>query len=113
MTTKRAAEGATEIRPGAIVRSTAGRDTGRVYAVIGLEGERFALVADGAARPVKRPKRKNLRHLEILRAEAAPLAEVLQEGRSPTDAQVRSALAEWAGPAGEREGGAETDGSQG
>ena len=51
-----------EMTPGCVVRSKAGRDTGRYLLVLSVEGK-FALVADGDLRPLARPKRKNLRHL--------------------------------------------------
>ncbi|MBX5475828.1 MAG: KOW domain-containing RNA-binding protein [Clostridia bacterium] len=98
------------MRVGQIVRSRAGRDAGKAYVVIGLENERFALVADGATRTVRRPKRKNVRHLEVLPAEDARLAASFEEGRGPTDAQIRAALAELVGSP-DAEGGAEAHGS--
>ncbi|MDO4565946.1 MAG: KOW domain-containing RNA-binding protein [Oscillospiraceae bacterium] len=51
-----------EIKKGFAALSKAGRDKGRFFAVLSLEGN-YALVADGDLRPLERPKRKNLRHL--------------------------------------------------
>ena len=47
---------------GMVVISRAGRDKGRLLAVVGTEGE-FVLVADGKERPLTRPKKKNPKHL--------------------------------------------------
>jgi len=40
-----------------VVISTAGRDKGEPFFVLGTEGD-FLLLADGKTRPVERPKRK-------------------------------------------------------
>lgn len=50
------------MKPIEVVMSVAGRDKNSLLAVIG-ECDGFVLVADGKARPLERPKRKNSRHL--------------------------------------------------
>ena len=50
---------------GTVVRSTRGRDRYRVFAVIGTDGEDLT-VADGGLHKVASPKRKNLRHVEVI-----------------------------------------------
>lgn len=47
---------------GRVVISAAGRDKGRLLAVIGYENG-AVLVCDGKERPLKKAKRKNPRHL--------------------------------------------------
>ena len=42
--------------------SRAGRDKGRLLAVVGTDGD-LVLVADGKERPLARPKKKNPKHL--------------------------------------------------
>ncbi|MBQ3895032.1 MAG: KOW domain-containing RNA-binding protein [Clostridia bacterium] len=54
-----------EIEPGCVVRSRAGHDKGRVYAVIAVENG-VASVVDGELRKTAKPKRKNVRHLAYL-----------------------------------------------
>ena len=49
-----------EIRTGGIAKSLAGRDKGRLYMIVGREGETL-LLADGKYRPAESPKRKNRR----------------------------------------------------
>ena len=48
---------------GRVVRSTAGRDAGRLFLVIGVAGEEHLLIADGDLRKLEKPKKKKLRHL--------------------------------------------------
>ena len=52
-----------KIRPGILVRSKAGRDKGHVYAVVDVD-EKYVYAADGAAKPLCCPKRKNRKHLQ-------------------------------------------------
>ena len=52
----------TEIRRGTAVRSRAGHDRGRWFAVLGIEGKN-ALISDGENRPIEKPKKKNIMHL--------------------------------------------------
>lgn len=81
------------LRPGQLVISQAGRDRGQPFVVIGLEGDRFALVADGRGRSVARPKRKNLRHLRPCGAVAPELSVRLADGAAVSDREIRDALA--------------------
>ena len=56
---------------GQLVRSRAGRDKTRTYAVLAVEGQMLSL-ANGSSRQISRPKAKKIRHV-------APTATVLQE----------------------------------
>ncbi len=51
------------IEVGRIVRSKAGRDSGRLFLVIGVFDEEHLLIADGELRKVEKPKKKKRRHL--------------------------------------------------
>ena len=57
---------AARIQPGQVVRSLAGRDSGRMLVAPRVE-EDYAWVADGCLRPIERPKKKKLRHLGATR----------------------------------------------
>lgn len=83
-------------RLGQLVFSKAGRDVGRPFIVVGVYGDRFVLVADGDARRVASPKKKNVRHLQPTRRVHAALAARLQAGDPVTDAEVQAALRELA-----------------
>ena len=77
---------------GRLATSRLGRDAGDVYLVIGVESATVVLVADGRHRTVARPKRKNVKHLE-LGAIFPAVAERLAAGRPLTDEELRAALA--------------------
>jgi ribosomal protein L14E/L6E/L27E len=49
---------------GRVVRSKAGRDSGRMFLVVGVADDEHLLLADVDLRKVEKPKKKKLRHLE-------------------------------------------------
>lgn len=53
-----------EITKGSVVIAKAGRDKGKAFAVIDVLSDREVLIADGKRRPIERPKRKNVIHLQ-------------------------------------------------
>jgi large subunit ribosomal protein L14e len=80
------------LRPGALVRSLAGRDQGNGYVVLRLEDERLVSVADGRVRTFDRPKTKNRRHLEVVGWAPPSLAERLARGERIADHEITKAL---------------------
>lgn len=87
-------------QPGQVVISKAGRDKGRLYVVLKVESDRYIQVADGSARTVRRPKRKNVRHVQPHGPASPEISQRLAEGRPVDDQLVRQALAEAGGGAG-------------
>lgn len=77
---------------GQLVRSMAGRDKGRYYLVLAAADEKTLLLADGRKRPVKQPKRKNIRHLQFTHQVAADLLHKT-EGAFVRDEEIRAAMA--------------------
>ena len=70
---------------GNVVRSSAGRDKGRLLAVMRSENG-SVLVCDGKERPVDRPKSKNIRHIEYVGAS-------IKEDELATNRMLKKALA--------------------
>ena len=62
-----------------VLLSKAGRDRGRFFAALKVEGE-YALIADGDLRKIERPKRKNLKHLGVTAKKVSP--EALKSNRA-------------------------------
>lgn len=80
------------MRPGAIVRSLAGRDQGSCYIVLRRVDERRCAVIDGRRRPADRPKIKNRRHLEVLGWVEANLALRFERGDRLSDEEITKVL---------------------
>ena len=75
-----------------VVISTAGRDQGKLFYVIG-EDEQFLLLANGKDRPLDRPKRKKRKHVQkVLRSETR-VAEKLRSGDKVLNGELRRDLA--------------------
>ena len=56
------------ITQGSVVIAKAGRDKGKAFAVVDVLDSRTVLIADGKSRPLERPKRKNIIHLQATAA---------------------------------------------
>lgn len=75
-----------ELKKGSVVRSKAGRDKGKLMAVVGTDGK-SVLLCDGKERRLEKPKRKNLLHI-------APTNTVLEDSRLSTNHSLKKALAQ-------------------
>lgn len=80
------------LQVGRLVSSTKGRDKGRFYLVVDIEGETRVRVADGEGRKVDNPKRKNVRHLKFYDVIAEELANKARSEKRITSADVRKEL---------------------
>ena len=85
-----------EIAASNIVRSVAGRDQGKLFIVLAVEGE-YLLLADGKRRKVSRPKAKKLGHVrqltEVRQEYDHPAIQKLRQGEPVSDRELRRALA--------------------
>ena len=79
-----------------IVRSTAGRDQGKLFFVLDVEGE-FLLLADGKTRKLESPKRKKRRHAVFVSRSDCRAAEKIRSGEKLTNSELRRTLAQWGG----------------
>lgn len=75
-----------------IVLSLAGHDEGKLFFVLGTDGE-FLLLADGKGRKLETPKRKNAKHIRCVGTSAHPAVSKLHRGGSLTNRQLRCMLA--------------------
>ncbi len=75
-----------------IVRSSAGRDKGKLFVVLAVEGE-YLLLADGKSRKVESPKRKKRRHVLFVSADETRLAEKIKSEEKITNSELRRTLA--------------------
>ena len=79
-----------------VVISTAGRDAGELFYVIG-EDPLYLTLANGKDRPLDRPKRKKCKHVQkVLRSETR-VADKLRRGDKVLNGELRRDLAFLAG----------------
>ncbi len=76
-----------------IVISTAGRDQGKLFYVIGTEGV-YVLLANGKDRKLERPKRKKTKHVRFVTRRESRVAEKIKTGVKVLNSELRRDLAE-------------------
>ena len=81
-----------EIAKSDIVRSDAGRDQGKLFVVLAVEGE-YLLLADGKGRRVEAPKRKKRRHVQAAFQTESRIAEKIRNGEKVLNSELRKELA--------------------
>lgn len=79
-----------KLEPGMLVKSKAGRDKDKIYAVVYVENE-YVYVADGEKRSLRHAKRKNSRHLQ-------PILKMGTAG-GIDDSSIREAIRQYAAEA--------------
>lgn len=80
------------IKASDIVRSIAGRDKDRLLYVLDTD-DGCVYVADGKIRRVRRPKRKNLKHVAHEAGDESQTALKIRAGDRVTDKEIRGSLA--------------------
>lgn len=63
---------------GMLARSIAGHDRGRLYVIIRVETE-YVWLVDGILRTVDKPKKKRIRHIQVIHQYAEPVMKALKE----------------------------------
>jgi ribosomal protein L14E/L6E/L27E len=79
-------------RLGQIVRVLRGREAGAYAIVVGYDGDGFVLLADGDRRKMDRPKKKNLKHIQVTNTVNQEVADALQKFGRVNNAKLRYAL---------------------
>ena len=81
-----------EIAKADIVQSDAGRDKGKLFFVLDVEGE-YLLLADGKTRSVETPKPKKHRHVHIVASQETRVSTKIKGEEKVTNSELRRALA--------------------
>ena len=79
-----------EATVGEIVQSIQGRDKGKFYFVLAIEGE-YLYVVDGRKRRLTTPKKKNSKHVAMLPIFHPEIAERIQQGKDE-NTQIQIAI---------------------
>jgi ribosomal protein L14E/L6E/L27E len=80
------------LKPGSVVVSTAGRDSGNTFMVVRVEGDNYVYIADGMLRHLDKPKKKKVKHLAATSQTLDGIGEKLKDGKKVFDAEIRSAI---------------------
>ena len=77
---------------GKIVYSNAGRDSGRIFIIIGIEDENYVLLTDGNMRRLEKAKKKKIKHIIATDFSDENVSEKLQKGEKVTNADIRKGI---------------------
>ena len=77
---------------GRIVYSKAGRDQGKVFVIINVLNSEYVNICDGRLRPVEKPKRKKIKHLEFTNIIAEEIGSLLMSDEKVTNAIIKRIL---------------------
>lgn len=80
-----------DLTPGQIVKSKMGRDSGRYFVVLAVDGK-YAFIADGDLRKIDKPKKKNIKHLLKLNECVEVVRDKILTGQKISNADLRKAL---------------------
>ena len=82
-----------QIEKSDIVMSLNGRDAGKPFYVLEIEGE-YSFLADGKVRRVEKPKQKKLKHIKFEKKDTSRVGEKIRSGEKITNSEIRRSLAE-------------------
>ncbi len=77
---------------GQVVKSRAGRDSGKIFLVLEIIDEQFVHVVDGNSRKLNNPKKKKVKHLTIYNTVITDFQAKLTDTVKVNDAYVRKVL---------------------
>ena len=78
--------------------SKSGRDKDRLFIIIGIYDDQHVLIADGEYRRVENPKKKKLKHLQIVKklssneSEIQTIKDKINKSQEVTNAEIRKCL---------------------
>ena len=78
-----------EIKVGQFVRSRAGRDQGNIFIITKVIDEKFVEIVDGDLRRIEKPKRKKIKHLNIINELSEVIAEKIADSKKVSNLMVR------------------------
>lgn len=78
-----------QVLPGQLVISKAGRDIGRCFVIINIVDEQYVSLVDGCLRKVEKPKKKKIKHLIKTNHISEFIVDKLNKGEKITNVMVR------------------------
>lgn len=74
---------------GQVVRSTAGRDKGKLMVVVEIVDSQYVHVSDGDLRKLEKPKKKKIKHLAKTNHIISEIKELVEVGKLLNNAEIR------------------------
>lgn len=77
---------------GQVVFSKQGRDSGQMYFITKIESAEFVFVSNGTSRPIDKPKKKRLKHLNLTQQISNALNEKLRLNQKVDNSELVNAI---------------------
>ena len=77
---------------GRVVYSRSGRDAGRCFVVVCQLEEGFVGIADGCIRKLANPKKKKLKHVQLIKQKDSDLAEKIEKNLFISNEEIKYAI---------------------
>lgn len=74
-----------------LAKSKSGHDKGRYYVIV-KEEEEYVFVSDGVLKTLEKPKKKNKKHIQIIKQIPDDVAELLSGRNEIRDLEIKRAL---------------------
>ena len=79
------------LETGQVVYSKCGRDKGLAFIITNIDGE-YACLTDGSLRPLAKPKKKKIKHVQPVSVVYAEIKDKIESKTYLNDAEIRKAL---------------------
>ena len=76
---------------GMLAEAKAGHDRGEIYVII-KEDEQYVYLSDGKLKPVDKLKKKNRKHIQIIRKPQQFIIDKLQKGEEVRNEEIKRAI---------------------
>lgn len=74
---------------GKFAYSTSGRDKGKLFIILGIINKEYVYISDGELRKTEKPKKKKVKHLNIINNTAEDIKAVLLAGGKVSNSTVK------------------------
>ncbi len=81
-----------DIYPARLIKSIAGRDKNKYFAVMEVIDENYILISDGKGRTTEKPKRKKIKHITDMECELLRIKEKMNEAKKISNSDIRKAI---------------------
>lgn len=76
---------------GKLAVSRSGHDKGQYYVIVG-EDDRYVFLADGDLKPVEKPKKKNRKHIQVIKNLPKAVDDILNQNVPAKNLEIKRAI---------------------
>jgi large subunit ribosomal protein L14e len=77
---------------GKVALSKSGRDSGKLFIIVGIMDDNYVYISDGDLRSIEKPKKKKIKHLTITDTVAEHIKDLLQAADKVNNSAIKKYL---------------------